>query len=39
MREGREGIEAVPPPRIAEGGIVLADQYSGAAAGAPAADS
>ena len=37
MREGGEGIEAVPPPRIAEGGIVLADQYSGATAGAPGA--
>ena len=33
MREGGEGIDAVPPPRIADGGIVLADQYSGATTG------
>ena len=37
LREGGEGLEAVPEPRIADGGIVLADQYSGSTAGAPGA--
>lgn len=37
VREGGDGIEAVPEPRIAQGGIVLADQYSGSTTGAPGA--
>lgn len=37
MRNGGENFEPVPPPRIAEAGIVLADQFSGSTTGAPGA--